>query len=86
VGNPEATALLGAEALRERQQLLGHPPRHVGQDQIGQVVVGAAQPAGQRAMSSQPSSSAALAVIALRHPGHNVHHAQLDSGNRLEDT
>jgi hypothetical protein len=40
----------------------------------------------RRAMSSQPSSSAALAVIALRHPGHNVHHAQLDSGNRLEGT
>ena len=44
------------------------------------------RPGQVRAMSSQPSSSAALAVIALRHPGHNVHHAQLDSGNRLEGT
>ena len=41
----------------------------------------------RRAMSYPPSSSAALTVIALRHPaGHNVHHAQLDSGNRLEGT
>jgi hypothetical protein len=50
------------------------------------VTPGLGQGRSRRAMSSQPSSSAALAVIALRHPGHNVHHAQLDSGNRLEGT
>jgi hypothetical protein len=33
--------------LPERQQLLGDPSGHVGQDQIGQIVVGAALPAGQ---------------------------------------
>ena len=49
VRHPHRAALLGTEALRELQQLLGDPTGHVGEDEVGEVVVGAAQPAGQHA-------------------------------------
>ena len=42
VGHPHGAALLGAEALGELQQLLGYPTGHIGENQIGQVVVGPA--------------------------------------------
>ena len=47
VGDPHRATFLGAETLGQLQQLLGHPARHVGEDEVGQVVVGAAQPSGQ---------------------------------------
>src|SRR5271163_483186 len=47
VGDAQRAAFLGAEALRELQQLLGDPAGNVGEDQISQVVVGAPKPAGQ---------------------------------------
>jgi hypothetical protein len=47
VRDSHRVTLLGAESLRQLQQLLGHPAGHVGGDQIGQIVVGATQPAGQ---------------------------------------
>ena len=49
VSHPHRAALLGAEPLSELQQLLGDPARHVGEDEVGEIVVGAAQPAGQHA-------------------------------------
>ena len=47
VRHTQRVALLGAEPLRQLQQLLGDPAGHVGEHQVGQVVVGATQPAGQ---------------------------------------
>ena len=41
--------LLSAEPLGQLQQLLGHASWHVGEDQVGEVVVGAPQAAGQHA-------------------------------------
>ena len=49
VGDPHGATLLGAEPLGQLQQLLGHPAGHVGEDEIGQIVVGAPQPSGQHA-------------------------------------
>jgi hypothetical protein len=45
VGDPQQTGLLRPEALRELQQRLGHAARDVGEDQVREQVVGAAQPA-----------------------------------------
>ena len=39
-----AVVALVAEPLGELEQLLGHPPGHVGEDQVGDHVVGPAQP------------------------------------------
>ena len=47
VGDASGAVVLGAEALRRLQQQLGDAAGHVGEDEVGQVVVGAAQPAGQ---------------------------------------
>src|SRR5262249_21449214 len=47
VGDPQVAAVHRAEPVGELQQLLRHPARHVGEDQVSQHVVGAAQPAGQ---------------------------------------
>ncbi len=43
----QAVGLLLTEALGEIEQVLRHPARHVGEDQVGRHVVGAAQPPGQ---------------------------------------
>jgi len=42
VGDPQVTALLLAELPGQLQQRLGDPTWHVGEDQVGQRVVGAA--------------------------------------------
>ena len=47
VGHAQRATFLRPEPLCQLQQLLGHPARHVGEDQVGEVVVGASQPAGQ---------------------------------------
>ena len=47
VGDPHRPTLLSAEALRQLQQLLRDPAGDVGENQVGQVVVGPAQPACQ---------------------------------------
>ena len=47
--HPHAAVVLAAEALREAQQLLGDPTYHVGEDQVAQIVVGAAQPSSNAA-------------------------------------
>jgi hypothetical protein len=49
VGDAQRAALLSAEALGQLQQLLGHASGDVGEDEVGEVVVGAAQAAGQHA-------------------------------------
>ena len=43
----QAVGLLLAEALGQVEQVLRHPARHVGEDQVGRDIVGAAQPSGQ---------------------------------------
>ena len=45
VGHPHCTALLCAEPLGELQQLLGDPAGHIGENQVGEVVVCPAQSA-----------------------------------------
>ncbi len=47
VVHPHAPRLRGAEALGQLEQRLGDPAGHVGEDQVGQGVVGAPQPPGQ---------------------------------------
>ena len=47
VGDPHRAAFLRAEALGELQQLLGHPAGHVSEDEVGEIVVGAAQASGK---------------------------------------
>ena len=49
VGDAEVRAFLGAEAVGQLQQRLGHAAGDVGEDEVGQRVVGAAQAAGQHA-------------------------------------
>ena len=49
VVHPQAVALLGAEALGQAEQRLGDAAGHVGEDEVGQRVVRAPQPAGQHA-------------------------------------
>ena len=49
VRHAQRPALLGAEPLSELQELFGDPAGHIGEDQVGEVVVGAAQTAGQHA-------------------------------------
>ena len=47
VGDAQGAVVLGAEALRKLQQQLGDAAGPVGEEQVGQVVVGSAQPTGQ---------------------------------------
>lgn len=52
VVHTQRVAVAAAESLGEVKQLLGNPPGHIGEDEVRQVVVGAAQPARQH--SQQP--------------------------------
>jgi hypothetical protein len=47
VGHAHGAVVLGAEPLRQLQELLGDAAGHVGEDQIGQIVVGTTESAGQ---------------------------------------
>ena len=49
VGDPQDTAVPGAEPASHLEQVLRHAARHVGEDQISQGVVGTPQAAGQDA-------------------------------------
>src|SRR6476469_3221374 len=47
VRDPQVPTLLLAELTRQLQQRLGHPAGDVGEDQVGEGVVGPAEPPGQ---------------------------------------
>jgi hypothetical protein len=49
VGDANRAARGGAETLSERQELFGDPAWRIGVDQVSEIVVRPAQPAGQNA-------------------------------------